>query len=99
YTETHPEVQRLADEYAKVRTARLEDEKRLRHQTLTENPEMMAANSEISQLRGQLVRLRSKQDMLRGRGDGVAKNQGGLGTLTLDRDVLKDKYQSLQSKV
>src|SRR5262249_54020215 len=63
YTDTHPEVQRLTEEYAKVRGARLEDEKRLRQQTLTENPEMLAANAEITQLRANLGRLRTKQSM------------------------------------
>jgi uncharacterized protein involved in exopolysaccharide biosynthesis len=99
YTNGHPEVQKLAIEYDHVRNARIEDEQRLRQQTLTQNPEVLAVSSEIARLRSHQTELRGKQSSLRGRVGEVAKNQQALAALSLDRDVIKDKYQSLQGKL
>jgi uncharacterized protein involved in exopolysaccharide biosynthesis len=99
YTEDNPEVARLQAEYAKLRDARIVDEQKLRHETLTKNPEVLAVGTEIARVHGHLAELRRKQAILRSRVDQTAKNQQLLAAMNLDRDVTKDKYTSTQAKL
>jgi protein tyrosine kinase modulator len=98
YTDDHPEVQKLREELGRTRQARLNDEERL-HQEQLRSPEMLAANGDIARLHGRLMELRKRQQLLRGKVDSVAKNQQSLAALSLDRDVIKDKYTTTQTKL
>jgi uncharacterized protein involved in exopolysaccharide biosynthesis len=98
YTDDHPEVQKLREELARTRQARLNDEDRL-HQEQLRSPEMLAANGDIARLHGRLMELRKRQQLLRGKVDQVAKNQQSLAALSLDRDIIKDKYTTTQTKL
>jgi uncharacterized protein involved in exopolysaccharide biosynthesis len=99
YTEDHPEVERLKDEYGRLRVARIEDERRLRHDTLTKDPEVQGVSREIGRLQSRMVDLRSRQSLLRAHVDQTAKNQQSLAALSIDRDVLKDKYTGTLAKL
>jgi uncharacterized protein involved in exopolysaccharide biosynthesis len=99
YTDQHGEVRRLQDEYAHVRAARIADERQLRQKLLTEDPEVRAVDAEIERTHAQMATQRKRQTILRGRTDATAKNQQALAGLTVDRDVLKDKYSSVQAKL
>jgi uncharacterized protein involved in exopolysaccharide biosynthesis len=99
YTDTHPEIVRLQEEYTKLRAARVQDEQRLRHETLAHDPEVLAVGSEIDRLRARMTVMRTRQRFLRGRVDEIAQNQETLAALSLDRDGLKEKLQSTQAKL
>src|SRR5262249_55188457 len=98
YTDDHPEVQNLRDELARTRQARQGDEQRI-HQEPVRGPEMLAVNGDLARLHGRLMELRKRQQILRGKIDQVAKNQHELAALSLDRDIIKDKYTQTQAKL
>src|SRR5262249_8810270 len=98
YTDDHPEVQKLREELLRTRQARLDDEQRI-HSEQLRSPEMVAANGDIARVHGRMMELRRKQPLLRAKIDQVAKNQQELAALSLDRDVVKDKYTSTQAKL
>lgn len=98
YTDTHPEVEKLRDELTRTKQARMADEQRI-HTEQLRSPEMLAANGDIARLHGRMAELRKKQQLLRAKIDSVAKNQQELAGLSLDRDVIKDKYTATQAKL
>jgi uncharacterized protein involved in exopolysaccharide biosynthesis len=98
YTDDHPEVQKLLDELGRTKQARIADEERIHGEKLR-SAEMLAVNGDIARLHGRMTVLRVRQQMLRQKIDAIAKNQQGLAGLSLDRDIVKDKYTQTQAKL
>jgi uncharacterized protein involved in exopolysaccharide biosynthesis len=92
YTEDNPEVKRIASEYQKVRSERIEDERGLNDKLRRSNPELAALEGEIDRTKAILSGLRGRQSEVRRRVDATAKNAQDLAGLQVAYESLRDKY-------
>ena len=99
YTDDHPEVQRVRDEYERVKLQRIADEKDLFGRLRRNNPELAALEGEIARTKAMIAGLRGRQADVRGRVDATAKNGQALAALGADYDGLKDKYGAVLGRL
>jgi uncharacterized protein involved in exopolysaccharide biosynthesis len=92
YTEDNPEVRRVSDEYERVRTQRVSDERQLTDRLRRANPELAALDGEIGRTRGMLQALRQRQGELHERVRATAHNGGDLAGLTATLAAARDKH-------
>jgi uncharacterized protein involved in exopolysaccharide biosynthesis len=99
YTDDHPEVARIRDEYERVRQQRLDDEADLDRKLRTGgHPELAALDGEITRTRAMLAGLRERQVEVRRRVEATARNGQELAALQLGYDAVKDKYAAALSR-
>lgn len=97
YTGDNPEVQKIQNQYEKVKAQRIADEKDLFGKVRKNNPELAALEGEIARTKGMLNGLRERQSGVRKRVEETAKNGQALAQLTTGYDSLKEKYGSTLS--
>jgi uncharacterized protein involved in exopolysaccharide biosynthesis len=99
YTPDNPEVQRIGEEYERVKAARVAEEVELANRVRRSNPELLAIEHEIARMKSIIAGLRERQAQVRGRVAETAKNAQALAVLQTDYDSLKDKLSSTLSRL
>jgi uncharacterized protein involved in exopolysaccharide biosynthesis len=99
YTEDHPEVSRIREQYHRVQKQRIDDEQDLLGKLRRNNPELAALEGEVGRTKAMIAGLRGRQKEVRGRVDATAKNGQDLAGLIATYEGLKEKYGAVLGRL
>jgi uncharacterized protein involved in exopolysaccharide biosynthesis len=92
-----PEIKALEEELARVRADRHNDEGAAARR-IRSSSEMRNVDDQIARLTGQIAELRTRSGELKKRIDASAKNGETIARMSLERDVMRDRFRSLVGK-
>ncbi len=97
FTAEAPEVKALEEELARVRSERHNDEGDAAKR-ITGSRELRNADEQIARLTAQIGELRKRSESLRGRVHEAARHGEVLARMSVQRDVMRERFRSLVAK-